>query len=186
MYLQFSILKLNSIKTFFAFLNPKKCETFLMSQFTLFYIEDLYDFKRLLNSLKSTIKNEIIKNGENEIELIGFDYLTKLYLNDNFDEKEKKKNNNQDINLIKNIQIKNIHNNKKINHKLMNDSLNQNNISNRDNSKINVINIKNGLNQSKEKNINEKGDEIKNIEDKKLSINEENKNTFIFNIILPN
>ena len=63
LYLQFSILKLNSIKTFFAFLNPKKCETFLISQFTLFYIEDLYDFKRLLNSLKSTIKNEIIRNG---------------------------------------------------------------------------------------------------------------------------
>ena len=154
-----------------------------MSQFTLLDIEDLYDFKSLLNSFKSNIKNEIIKNCENEIELIGFDYLTKLYLNDNFDEKEKKKNNNQDINLIKNIQIKNIHNNKNIDPKLMKDSLNQNNISNRDNSKINVINIKNGLNQSKEKNINEKGDEIKNIEDKKLSLNEENKNIEINKII---
>jgi hypothetical protein len=68
--------------------------------------------------LKFTIKNEIIKNCENEIELIGFDYLKKLYLNDNFDEKEKKKNNNQDINLIKNFQIKNIHNNKNIYHKI--------------------------------------------------------------------
>ena len=154
-----------------------------MSQFTLLELEDLYDFKSLLNSLKSTIKNEIIKNCENEIELIGFDYLTKLYLNDNFDEKEKKKNTNQDINLIKNIQITNIHNNKNTNPKLMNNSLNQNNISNRDNSKINVINIKNGLNQSKEKNINEKGDEIKNIEDKKLSLNKENKNIEINKII---
>ena len=154
-----------------------------MSQFTLLELEDLYDFKSLLNSLKSTIKNEIIKNGENEIELIGFDYLTKLYLNDNFDEKEKKKNGGQDMNLIKNIRETNIHNNKNIDRKLMNESLNQNNISNRDNSKINVINIKNGLNQSKEKNINEKGDEIKNIEDKKLSLNKENKNIEINKII---
>ena len=172
------------MKTFFSFLNPKKCETFLMSQFILLDIEDLYDFKSLLNSLKSTIKNEIIRNGENEIELIGFDCLTKLYLNNNFDEKEKKKNNNQDINLIKNIQITNIHNNKNTNPKLMNNSLNQNNISNRDNSKINVINMKNGLNQSIEKNINEKDDEIKNMEDKKLLLlNEENKNIEINKII---
>ena len=43
--------------------------------------------------------------------------------------------------------------------------------------------MKNGLNQSKEKNINEKGDEIKNIEDKKLSLNKENKNIEINKII---
>jgi hypothetical protein len=43
--------------------------------------------------------------------------------------------------------------------------------------------MKNGLNQSKEKNINEKGEEIKNIEDKKLSLNKENKNIEINKII---
>lgn len=88
-YLQFSILVEKSIQIFFAFLNPKLCETLLEGKFTCLDMNTLDNSEGLLKSYqleKDYGKLKKIGN-EKDIELIGFEPLVEKYLKNYFDKK---------------------------------------------------------------------------------------------------
>ena len=123
-YLQFSILVENSIKIFFAFLNPKLCETLLMSKFTHLEMDALNNSEGLLKSYQlEKISGELKKAGNiKEIELIDFEPLVKKYLDcvkGNFFDKKIENNDNQINKTIYpsklNLPSKNLNNNDKLN-----------------------------------------------------------------------
>ena len=122
-YLQFSILVENSIQIFYAFLNPKLCETLLMSKFTHLDIDTLNNSEGLLKSYRfEKMSGELKKTGNaKEIELIDFEPLVKKYLDygkGNFFDKKIIDNDNK-IDRITypsklNLSSKNLNNNDKL------------------------------------------------------------------------
>ena len=107
-YLQFSVLVDNSIQVFFAFLNPKICNTFLMGKFTHLDLNSLDDPEGLFKSSKLEKLSGELQNIENkkEIKLIGFEPLVNKYLNidkKNYSNKNIKKNDFQEETIDKNI-----------------------------------------------------------------------------------
>ena len=122
-YLQFSILVENSIQIFYAFLNPKLCETLLMSKFTHLDMNALNNSEGLLKSyILEKMSGELKKNGNSkEIELIDFEPLVKKYLDygkGNFFDKKIIDNDNK-IDRITypsklNLSSKNLNNNDKL------------------------------------------------------------------------
>ena len=82
-YLQFSILVDKSIQVFFAFLNPKICEIFLMGKFTHLNVNALDDPEELFKSFELEQLSGELQNIKNkkEIKLIGFEPLVNKYLN---------------------------------------------------------------------------------------------------------
>ena len=107
-YLQFSVLVDNSIQVFFAFLNPKICNTFLMGKFTHLDLNSLDDPEGLFKSSKLEKLSGELQNIENkkEIKLIGFEPLLNKYLNinkKNYSNENIKKNDFQEETIDKNI-----------------------------------------------------------------------------------